>query len=335
MNKLKVNLSLLNIKRQEHIILGVFIASLLLYALFILYGDSKKISDAAMHFKWGLIPFLLVLTLCNYIVRAFRFYLYLKEIGIHMSFPQAFAVFMSGLSMTVTPGKSGEIIKAYFIKKSHGNRFSEVIPILVTERLTDGIAMIFLALAGIFLVKNSFLFFTFAVIFTFGFIIAMRLQRYIMNFVFFLEKKFPRFKLIEFFAVFFHNAQKLLTFRNLSIGIWLGMIAWAFEGYSLYVIVHEFLPVDFLRGVAISFFIFSFSSIAGFFVFIPGGIGVAEGSISYFLTQFFTMPVATAIFTTLLFRFITLWFGVLLGLSFLIRYLHTHFKAIDKEGIPK
>lgn len=327
MSKLKVNLALLDIRKQEKIILAVFALSLLLYITFILFGDIQKITSAALKFNWKLIPLLLILTLFNYFFRAVRFYTYLHETNIKVSFVQAIYIFMSGLSMTVTPGKSGEIIKAYFIKKTLGNRFSEVIPILITERLTDGIAMILLALGGIFFVQNSALFLLFAGFFSLAFILFILFEKYLMSFVFWLEKRFPKFKLLEFFSVFFHNAQKLLTFKSLTTGIGLGMIAWAFEAYSLYILVREFVPIEQVKGIALSFFIFSFSSIAGFFVLIPGGIGVAEGSISYFLSQFFSTTVAQSIFITLLFRFITLWFGVSLGLCFLVWYMRKYIKS--------
>ncbi len=320
-DKLKENLSFEKIKKQEHKILIVFIFSLLFYAVFVLYGDVKKITHVALSFRWSIIPYLLIFVLVNYFVRGVRFFLYLKEIGITIPFSEALTIFTAGMSMTVTPGKTGEIIKAYFLKKSVGNSFSEIVPVLITERLTDGIAMILLAMGGIFFVQNSALFFLFSITFVIAFIIAIHVQHSLMKIVHALQRRFPRFKLIEFFVVFFENSQKLLTLKNLMVGTFLGVIAWGFEAFALYLLIKEFVNVEFLRGIALSFFIFSFSSIAGFFVLIPGGIGVAEGSITYFLGSLFGLPVAQSVFLTLLFRFITLWFGVSLGIGVLVWYV--------------
>ncbi|HLL60372.1 MAG TPA: lysylphosphatidylglycerol synthase domain-containing protein, partial [Candidatus Nitrosocosmicus sp.] len=71
-------------------------------------------------------------------------------------------------------------------------------------------------------------------------------------------------------------------------------------------------------------FIFAFTSIAGFLVFIPGGVGIVEGSMSSFLTMFFGMTLPQAVFATLIFRFSTLWFGLSLGLIFLLQYLKSN-----------
>ena len=147
-----------------------------------------------------------------------------------------------------------------------------------------------------------------------------------VHLVFRLEKYFPKLKLLEFFTRFFHTARKLTTVKALTTGIGLGMIAWFFEGLSLALLVSQFThnPSLIIYNLPQSLFIFSFSSIAGFFVLIPGGIGVAEGSISYFLTSLFHLGLPQAIFITLLFRFATLWFGVSLGLGFLIWYVRSH-----------
>ncbi len=318
MDKLKANLSLLSIKKQEGKILLIFFVAIVVYFGFIVYADTKKVSQIAEAFNWKLIPLLLLLTLLNYIFRAVRFYYFLKRINISITFPKAFSIFMAGLSMTVTPGKSGEIIKAYLLKKTKNSRFSEVVPLLIIERLTDGIAMILLALGGIVFVKNALLFLLFASVLCLSFIVFILVESHVIKLVYQLEKRYPRFKLLEFFTIFFTNSRQLIGFKALTTGILLGLIAWSFEGYSLYLLVNELKPTSLLSGISLSLFIFSFSSIAGFFVVIPAGIGVAEGAISYFLTTLLSITVSQAVFITVIFRFVTLWFGVSLGLLFLI-----------------
>lgn len=329
MQRFKENLKSFNIRDQEGKIILFFGMAILIYISFVLYADIKKIAQLAFTFHWQIIPLLIILTLLNYFVRAVRFYLYLKRIHIDISFIQAVIIFFSGMSMTVTPGKTGEIIKAYLVKKTSGNGLSELIPLLVVERLTDGIAMIILAIAGLFIIKSSVIFFILATLFVLFFIILIKAQNLIMKLIIAMERKFPKLKMLDFFLIFFHNSQKLLTLKSLALGIVLGMIAWAFEGISLFILIKEFVKPELFSGISISLFIFSFSSIAGFFVFIPGGIGVAEGSITYFLTQLFALQVPVAVFITILFRFVTLWLGVSLGLVFLLTYLRSFSKRED------
>ncbi len=310
-----------DLRKQEGKLVWAFLVALTFYALFILFGDFQKIKSVILSFNWWLIPPLLILTLINYLIRGFRFQYYLKQIHIDLPYKKAFMIFLAGLSMTVTPGKTGEVVKAYLLKRSHNVSITHVVPILVFERMTDGIAMILLAMTGLFFVKQSLYFFIFSIIFVLAFIMVIKLKKYFLVVVRLLEKKFPQFKLLNFFEVFFENSDKLLSGKNLFAGIILGMAAWSFEGLSLAILVNQFVSIHPLYNLSVSLFIFSFSSIAGFFVFIPGGLGVAEGSITYFLTNLFPLPLSSAIFITVLFRFITLWFGVGLGLSVLMSYL--------------
>lgn len=325
MPKSKNNLKGFDLKKQEQKIVIIFILSLLLYLIFVLVGDIKKIQAVILNFRWSIIPFLLILTLSNYLIRSFRFFYYLRSINIHITLLQATQIFLAGLSMTITPGKSGEVVKAYLLRKIVRNKFSEIVPVLITERLTDGVAMIFLGLGGILLLKNSIIFFILSSLFVVVFILLIRSHKYILKMIRFLEKRFPHIKIFEFFEIFLTNAKKLVSAKNLLVGVGLAFVAWSFEGMSLFLVFREFSQINIAQGLLTAFFIFSFSSIAGFFVLIPGGIGVAEGSITYFLDTFLPLNLSQSIFITILFRFLTLWFGVLLGLLFLIKTLRSRF----------
>jgi len=317
----------MNFKKQEKKILIVFIVAIIFYSLFVILADVRKIIAVADKFDFFILPLLLFITTLNYLVRGYRFSYLLKKIKIHLQFKEALAIFLSGLSMTITPGKSGEIIKAYLVKKKTGNRFSEMVPLLIIERLTDGVAMILLGLGGIYFFKNSLIFFGLSSLSVLFFILLIKLKKQIINFIKHFEKKFHHLKLLDFFLVFFKNSQKLLTSLTFIKAVLIGMVAWFFEGLVLYLIISQFMATGFIHGIALSLFIFSFSSIAGFFTFIPGGIGVAEGSITYFLTFFLKLNLPQAIFITLIFRFVTLWFGVGVGLTALINNLHQKKKS--------
>lgn len=318
----------MDVKKQEKRILTIFVLTIFLYTGFILFADIKKISLVSAQFNWKVVPFLLLLTLVNYLFRFFRWYYLLKKIDIRLSLRKSFQIFFAGISMTVTPGKMGEGLKAYLVKKETGNRFSETVPLLIFERLTDGIAMIILALGGVYFFRQSLLFFVFSTLIVIGFILFIYAKEAVVNLIKKFEARFFHIKILDFAVSFFDNSQKLLTGKNLITAVFLGMIAWSFEGVSLYLLISQFVSQTAtpnpLSQLFYSLFIFSFSSIAGFLVLIPGGVGVAEGSISSFLVLFFKLTVSQAVFVTLVFRFVTLWFGVSLGLLFLIKALSYH-----------
>ena len=171
----------MNIKKEEKRVILIFVLAILVYGGFILKADIKKIIAASTSFNWHILPLLFILTLLNYLFRAMRFQTYLKKIEINLPFTTSLKIFLSGLSMTITPGKAGEIIKAYLVKKYTGNKFAETVPLLIIERVTDGVAMIILGLAGIYFFKQSILFFTLAALFTSIFILLIYMKNFIVK----------------------------------------------------------------------------------------------------------------------------------------------------------
>jgi glycosyltransferase 2 family protein len=60
--------------------------------------------------------------------------------------------------------------------------------------------------------------------------------------------------------------------------------------------------------------VFSVGSLAGALSFLPGGLGVAEGSMTGLIQVLGDVPKAAAVAATVLIRLATLWFAVALGL---------------------
>lgn len=73
-------------------------------------------------------------------------------------------------------------------------------------------------------------------------------------------------------------------------------------------------------GVAGSFlllqqstFVFAASTLFGLVSFLPGGLGVSEGSSTLMLERLIPLDAGAATTATIIIRFCTLWFGVTLG----------------------
>src|SRR2546425_9799852 len=108
---------------------------------------------AIVHFRWEYLPLILGLTLFNYFWRFIKWQYYLRRLEVKISWRKSRLIFISGLSMAITPGKVGELLKSYLLKRSTGAAISRTSPIIVAERLTDGIAMICLAATGLVLYR--------------------------------------------------------------------------------------------------------------------------------------------------------------------------------------
>src|SRR5579872_441952 len=108
---------------------------------------------ALAHFRWVYLPLILVLTLFNYFCRFFKWQYFLKRLNLQVPWLKSLLIFISGLSMAITPGKVGELLKAYMLKRAIGAPISRTSPIIVAERLSDGIAMLLLAATGLVLYR--------------------------------------------------------------------------------------------------------------------------------------------------------------------------------------
>src|SRR5437868_1471169 len=118
-----------------------------------LYGDLPRVVVALARFRWTFLPLILGLTLYNYFWRFLKWQYYLKRLAITINWKKSLLIFISGLSMAITPGKVGELLKSYLLKRSMGEPISRTSPIIMSERLTDGIAMIVLAGFGLVLYR--------------------------------------------------------------------------------------------------------------------------------------------------------------------------------------
>ena len=115
----------------------------------LLYADIQDATHLLQDFKWSLIPAILGLTLFNYLLRGVRFHYYLRQVGLkNISLWTSLRVFVGGFSLSLTPGKVGELIRVVWLKRLAGADPVRVAPATVIDRLVDGLAMAILASVG-------------------------------------------------------------------------------------------------------------------------------------------------------------------------------------------
>lgn len=313
-----------SLRQHERKIATVFIAAFLLYAFVIIATDARQLLSLSAHFAWQLFPLMIALSFFSYFWRACRFHYLLRRMRIYLPFWRALAIFGAGISMTVTPGKMGEVVKAYLIKQETGHRYSQTVPILVFERLTDAVAMIILSLGGLYLFRAARLFY----------LICLLLVAVIFVLIVFYERLLPQ--RLDFLRRFLMSARQLLDGKTVGISVLFSLIAWSIQASALWLVIGQFLPSEMaafsLTTVFYTLFIFAFSAVAGFLVLIPAGLGVAEGSLASFMMLFFHLTLTQAVFASLIFRFATLWVGVGVGAVFLVKLLKKSPKNYDKKA---
>jgi glycosyltransferase 2 family protein len=257
-------------------------------------------------------PVALFLALCNYGIRAIRWHWYLHALKIPLPLRDNFPIFLIGLMLSVTPGKAGELLKAYLVKLSCGVSIARAAPVVVVERLTDMTGMLILATLGLISIRvRGELVFALWGLMAVGLILLS--NRRVMHGCIGLARSVLSKRMAGRLERAYESLAELLSARYLLGGTLLSAVAWFAECVSLLVILHGFGTN---AGWIESTFIYSLSTLAGAALFfMPGGIGGTEAAMVALLREVVGASDAVASLATVLTRAATLWFAVGIGLT--------------------
>ncbi len=309
-------------KLKKNLISSLLISAIVFFAISI-YADFNSVINSFKKFNWLLIPFLLLLSSGNYIVRFFKWEYYLHLLGIKIPLNYSVEIFFSGLSMSASPGKMGEVLKSFLLREIFNEPISKTASIIFAERLTDFLSLTFLTIIGIYFFNYSAIWVYFVLLFFLMVIIVVSNRRFAGFFIGIINKfsflKSHSSKVINLYE----SAYILLQPVHLLKMILLSIISWSFECFAFYLIL-----INFDLSVTLLFptFVYSLSTIAGAVSMLPGGLGVTEGSLSLILSGS-GISTEIAVASTLIIRVVTLWFAVILGTTILIIFQRQYKKA--------
>jgi uncharacterized protein (TIRG00374 family) len=302
------------------IILGV-VAGVAVYVVFSIAADARSVGRALADFRWVIALFALALAFLNYLVRFVRWHYYLKVLGLAVPAGHSFLVFLGGFSLTVTPGKLGEVVKALLLKNSHGIAAARTAPIVIAERFTDLMGLLLLACVGIFTYKTDPRFLVVgAGLVGLGLVVVS--VEPIANFCLRLLTHIPLVRrLTHKLDEAYRTTASLLRPRPLGLGVLLSIVSWFFECTAFWAVVHGFAGASVELQAAT--FIYATMTIAGALSFLPGGLGVTELGMLAMLDKLATgCGPSVAAAATFITRLCTLWFAVVVGLAALLLFAH-------------
>ena len=260
-----------------------------------LYADFGRLGDELADFRWALFPLALALTALNYLLRFGRWQRYLRQLGIEVPAGRSLAIFVAGLTMTVTPAKVGELLKSGLLKRAYAVPVRRSAPVVLAERVTDATGVVVLAVAG-GAGTRSWPLLVLALVAVAGVVVVVRSP---------LLERFTGLGEAP------EAARALLGPRLLAGMTLLSAASWLCECLAAYVCVRG-LRLD--LSLADTVVVFSLGSLAGALSFLPGGLGVAETSMTGLIRVLGDVSKAPAAAATVLIRLATLWFAVALGL---------------------
>ncbi|MGI8860455.1 MAG: lysylphosphatidylglycerol synthase transmembrane domain-containing protein [Rubrobacteraceae bacterium] len=302
------------------------------YVILAVLSDFGQLRDALSDFNYALIPAILGLVLLSYVGRFFRWLYYLKVLKVSVPLGTNAAIFASGLSMAISPGKLGEVLKSVFVRQSSGAPIARTAPAVVAERATDGTGMVAWGFLGAFALNiPPWTMLGFLAVAVFG-IAVLRSERLSLL----AERVLRRLPLLDRFAPHlraFHGASnELLGARPLVVGTLISFCAWGFECLGVYLCAVG-MGVD--QPFLLIVFVFAVSSLLGVVSMLPGGIGAVEAVLAVQFVTLAGLSSGTAGALTFVIRLATLWFATLIGVGGLLVVRSMLGDAEPPEGTAK
>jgi len=318
---------------RGRIIVSLALALLVLIGLS-LFADARKLTTALRDFNWALVVPILLCSCMNYAIRFGKWQYYLHLAGVrNLPAPLSARIFVSGFSMAVTPGKVGEVLKSLLVREATGVPIATTAPIIVAERLTDGVAMLVLAAGGLAVFRYGV-----PVIATIAvgaaLLYAVLLQPRLMRHLIAAGERVPLLqKIVIPLQTFYETTYRLMAPRQFIFASAIGVFSWAFECVEFFLILIGLGFAGTWHLALLATFVLAAATLIGSVSLLPGGLGAAEISVTAMLLALGPKPQMThdiAVAATLLIRFGTLWFAVLLG----VIALATVRKLLHRRVVP-
>ena len=284
---------------------------LIFYVIFIAYSDFQEFSINISQFDFSYLPIILAFVFLGIMIKSLRQQLLYKQIEVFISFKTGILLFISGLSMIVTPGGSGELIKSYYLKKNFGYPLAKTFPTVIMERLLDltGIAGILL-IVGLLLDNYNIISLMLILLSTLSLIFASGKKKKLFNFLLSIIEKIPILKKqASSFSESYQVFGELTSGKIMTKTLGLSFFVWMTDAIMIY-----FIFVGFNLNFDIIFSTFSMYSslLLGVLTMVPAGIGVTEVSFVEILRGE-GVDTATSTSLVILFRLVTIWFLTVLG----------------------
>ncbi len=305
------------------VLLGVVV-----YLCILLYGEIGRISLALSSIPWWVVPIMLGLSFLNYLIRYVKWQYFLHRIDVRIPHKESFCVFLAGFTLTVSPGKIGEAIKGYFCNELRGTPIAKIMPVVVSERVTDLLAMVILAIiglvGGVSTGNETVTVIVLGGAVLLGAIILSRSSVYERG-----VKRLTSFGPLKRFQdscdLIEDTMVRTLAPRSMFVSTAVSVPGWFMECMELWILLSFLtgaglpsLSVESLHLLLTATFIHSTASVIGALVFTPGGLVGYEATSIALIHLILGLTQSAAGVATIIIRFATLWFSVFVGFVALV-----------------
>lgn len=290
--------------------IAVLVSVISLYAGFLILSDLNQIIEKINTLKFDYLLIILLLAPCSWLMLFLRWHILLKNSNINLPFKENIKINLAGYALSVTPGKVGELIKAYFMKTNFGIPQKNTLPLVVMEQFYTLLGLVCVGLFGVWYFDFGFyiLGITISILI---FILAIIFSSTLFQKIVKISSKIPFLskytkEISQSYEIIRQSTKKPIFFKATSLSV----LFWFIESILVYFVILSFgISFELLKITSM----YTASIILGAISFLPLGIGVVEGSLAgFFILQKIDVPIALILVITI--RIFTRWYAVSVGI---------------------
>ncbi len=326
-------------------LVGIALGVVVYIVILLLFG-ARDVAATLEGFAGWTVVAALGLSTINYLLRFWKWELALGWLdvrggsgGLHppasnLTYARSLQIYLAGLSMSVTPGKLGEVLRSVLLRASDGVPFTRTAPVVAADRLSDLIALVILALVGISEFSQYLPHVLAALVLVLAGVVVLGTPRLFGGLIDLCARLPLIGGLVSKARGMVDSAAVLLRLRYLTVLSLISVVGWGLECVGYWLILRGFADVE--ASLLLCTFLWSATTLIGALSFLPGGLGATEGSLGLLVARFavgVSQPIAVA--STLLIRSCTLWYGELVGALALALFMRDpRLRAAAREANP-
>lgn len=273
-------------------------------------SDFNTIYSKITSFDLRYLPIILTAVSASWGILFVRWLFLLKKHDISVPLGSNFLVYLSSFSLTATPGQLGELIKSQLLKTKFEVPITKTAPLVIIERLYDFTGAIIVSIIGFWLLNVNIYVPIIASIALALVFLLLKSKKMFSKTINLVKKIKLVSKMADPISESFDTIQLSLDKKTFVLCTVISICYWLMVGIGAFLVLKA-VGIDTLEPIkAIS--IYSSSLIVGAASFIPGGVGVAEGSIAGLLSLS-GIDISVAFALGILIRIFTLWYAVIVG----------------------
>ncbi|MCH9705591.1 MAG: flippase-like domain-containing protein [Proteobacteria bacterium] len=298
--------------------LALFILVYALLSLGALFSSQQLIASVSALPLTLLGEFILLIT-ASFALRTARWCYLTRRLNPQVPLRVAAEIYIGGFPMTLTPGRIGELWRAWALVKQHGSNYRRCLPLVLCDRLLDlNILLLFAALGIVATLSIYRLPAVAALLLILPFLLLLLKPnwcRQILKILWFASGKRLSRQFAALLAIC-RCMKRIVHPATYLPALLLSLFAWLIEAFAIY---HIAMQLGGTLLLANAMTILGLGNIVGVLTFLPGGIGGQEATLVYLLQQSGN-TLSLALIVTGVARIGTIFYAALLGLPFFIKY---------------